>query len=212
MSVEEKRTRLLELFHEKVRITNDLTKVLTIFLFNEQKDVFLLKELEKMGPKEKGIVMQSVKDVLMSLVSDDLVESDKIGSSTYFWSFPSKTINTVIICDSFRYFLINFLFCFNSKKIRKIEELKTKINEIKSKSKQLDSELKKYEIDDKEVETRAQALQELQSLEEKRNQLKARLELLKDCDPDVLQQMKKDCNVSKEAINRWTGMPLIPII
>ncbi len=90
--------------------------------------------------------------------------------------------------------------------------MKTKIIEMKSKSKQLDSELKKYEIDDKEVETRAQALQELQSLEEKRNRLKARLELLKDCDPDLLQQMKKDCVVSKEAINRWTGMPLIRII
>ncbi len=59
-----------------------------------------LKELEKMGPKMKGIgayqhlyctlvhkpnprtsVSQSVKEVLQSLVDDGLVQMDKIGSS-----------------------------------------------------------------------------------------------------------------------------------
>jgi Mnd1 HTH domain len=58
-----------------------------------------LKELEKLGPKMKGIgdcpfprilsvspyqgnlVTQSVKEVLQSLVDDDLVQTDKIGSS-----------------------------------------------------------------------------------------------------------------------------------
>ncbi|CAG2103260.1 unnamed protein product [Medioppia subpectinata] len=76
LSFEEKRTRMLELFHEK-------------------KEPFLLKELEKLGPKLKGVVMQSVKEIVQSLVADDLVETDKIGSSTYFWSFPSKALNSV---------------------------------------------------------------------------------------------------------------------
>ena len=71
LSLEEKRQRMLDLFYSK-------------------KDFFLLKELEKMGPKEKGIVAQSVKDVVQSLVDDDLAETDKIGTSVYFWSFPSK--------------------------------------------------------------------------------------------------------------------------
>ena len=71
LSLEEKRQRLLDIFYEK-------------------RDFFLLKELEKIGPKEKGIVSQSVKDVLQSLVDDDLVDSDKIGTSVYFWALPSK--------------------------------------------------------------------------------------------------------------------------
>ncbi len=33
---------------------------------------------------------QSVKEVLQSLVDDNLVDSDKIGTSIYFWAFPSK--------------------------------------------------------------------------------------------------------------------------
>lgn len=41
---------------------------------------FQLKELEKLGPK-KGIISQTVKDVVQSLVDDDLVSKDKIGTS-----------------------------------------------------------------------------------------------------------------------------------
>lgn len=69
VSLDEKRQRMLQIFHEK-------------------KEFFNLKELEKIAPKEKGIVVQSVKDVVQALLDDGLICSDKIGSSTYFWSFP----------------------------------------------------------------------------------------------------------------------------
>ena len=73
LSLEEKRERVLEIFHSK-------------------KDVYLLKELEKIAYKEKGVVTQSVKDVVQSLVDDDLISSDKIGSSIYYWGFPSSAL------------------------------------------------------------------------------------------------------------------------
>ncbi|KAF8590949.1 meiotic nuclear division protein 1, partial [Ramaria rubella] len=71
LSADEKRVKLLEIFHET-------------------KDFYQLKELEKLGPKMKGIVSQSVKEVLQSLIDDGLVQSDKVGSSNFFWSFPSQ--------------------------------------------------------------------------------------------------------------------------
>ena len=71
LSMEEKRKRMMEIFYES-------------------KDVFLLKDIEKIAPKNKGITSMSVKDVLMSLVHDGLVDTDKIGTSVYFWAFPSK--------------------------------------------------------------------------------------------------------------------------
>ena len=40
------------------------------------------------------IVSQSVKDVLQTLVDDNLVDTDKIGTSVYFWAFPSKATAT----------------------------------------------------------------------------------------------------------------------
>ena len=90
LSLEEKRQKMMEIFYES-------------------KDVFLLKDIEKIAPKSKGanryyvevdllliytllsgITSMSVKDVLTSLVDDGLVDSDKIGTSVYFWAFPSK--------------------------------------------------------------------------------------------------------------------------
>ncbi|KAJ3497572.1 hypothetical protein NMY22_g19685 [Coprinellus aureogranulatus] len=50
----------------------------------------LFKGAGKLGPKMKGIVSQTVKEVLQGLVDDGLVQMDKIGSSNFFWSFPSQ--------------------------------------------------------------------------------------------------------------------------
>ncbi|KAK4391757.1 Meiotic nuclear division protein 1 [Sesamum angolense] len=61
LSLDEKREKMLQIFYES-------------------QDFFLLKELEKLGPK-KGVITQSVKDVVQSLVDDDLVFKDKIGTS-----------------------------------------------------------------------------------------------------------------------------------
>lgn len=52
--------------------------------------MFPLKDVESISSKEKGVVLQTVKDVLKGLVDDGLVDSDKIGTSIYFWAFPSK--------------------------------------------------------------------------------------------------------------------------
>ncbi|KAJ1984827.1 Meiotic nuclear division protein 1 [Dimargaris cristalligena] len=59
LSLAEKRQRLEEIFYET-------------------KDFFQLKELEKIAPKTKGIVVQSVKEVLQSLVDDNIVQGEKI--------------------------------------------------------------------------------------------------------------------------------------
>lgn len=50
--------------------------------------MFTLKEVEKTGAK-KGVVQQSIKEVLQSLVDDDLVSCERIGIGNYYWSFPS---------------------------------------------------------------------------------------------------------------------------
>ncbi|KAL2305002.1 hypothetical protein Nmel_006971 [Mimus melanotis] len=74
LNVEEKRARMMELFFET-------------------KDVFQLKDLEKIAPKEKGITLMSVKEILQTLVDDGMVDTDRIGTSNYFWAFPSKALH-----------------------------------------------------------------------------------------------------------------------
>lgn len=35
----------------------------------------------------------SVKEILQSLVDDGMVDTDRIGTSNYFWAFPSKALH-----------------------------------------------------------------------------------------------------------------------
>ena len=51
-----------------------------------------MKDVEKLGSKA-GVVQQTIKDVLASLVDDSLVEMDKIGATNWYWSFPSQQIS-----------------------------------------------------------------------------------------------------------------------
>lgn len=56
----------------------------------ETKDVFQLKDMEKIAPKEKGITAMSVKEVPQSLVDDGMVDCERTGTSNYYWDFLSK--------------------------------------------------------------------------------------------------------------------------
>lgn len=77
LSREEKKMRLLEVFHEG-------------------QEFYQLKDLEKMA-KDKGIIQNQVKEILHMLVEDDaLVDSSKIGSLQFYWSFPNKVLKIKI--------------------------------------------------------------------------------------------------------------------
>ncbi|XP_075152638.1 meiotic nuclear division protein 1 homolog [Haematobia irritans] len=73
LSAEEKRIKLLELFHET-------------------GDVYQLKDLERLATQEKGIVMQAVKLTLQELVDNGQVQCEKVAGSLYYWSFPSQAL------------------------------------------------------------------------------------------------------------------------
>ena len=51
--------------------------------------MFTGKEVEKLGSKEKGITPMAIEEVLKSLLDDNEVMTDKIGTSNYYWAFAS---------------------------------------------------------------------------------------------------------------------------
>lgn len=57
-------------------------------VFTESAEFFNAKEVEKLASK-RGLPAQTVKDVLQSLVDDNMVVVDKIGIGNYYWAFPS---------------------------------------------------------------------------------------------------------------------------
>ncbi|XP_018427308.1 PREDICTED: meiotic nuclear division protein 1 homolog [Nanorana parkeri] len=164
LSVEEKRSKMLEIFFEK-------------------KDVFQLKDLEKIAPKEKGITSMSVKDVLQSLVDDAMVDSERIGTSNYFWAFPSKALHS---------------------RKRKLETLESQLTEAKQKKRSLEQSVEKAKVGRQDTEERSKLAEELALLRKKRDQLKADLEKYKECDPDVIEEIRQTNKMAKDAANRWT--------
>ncbi|XP_064459867.1 meiotic nuclear division protein 1 homolog isoform X2 [Ornithodoros turicata] len=152
-------------------------------LFYEKRDVFQLKELEKLAPKEKGVIAQAVKDVVQTLVDDGLVDSEKIGTSVYFWSFPSKAANV---------------------RKRKIEHLETEAETTGRKLAVTEEQVEKARVGREESEERSKLLEDLAQAETHRKDLLARLDKFKDCDPDVLDAVRAQTATARDAINRWT--------
>ncbi|KAK6941426.1 Mnd1, HTH domain, partial [Dillenia turbinata] len=163
LSLEEKREKMLQIFYES-------------------QDFYLLKELEKLGPR-KGVITQSVKDVVQSLVDDDLVSKDKIGTSVYFWSLPSCSGNQL----SNVYRKLDSDLQSNKKRLA---ELVKQCNDLKKGREESDE--------------REEALNELKSIEQKYNELKEEMGRYADNDPATLEAMKNATEVAHAAANRWT--------
>ncbi|GJQ15659.1 hypothetical protein GpartN1_g7450.t1 [Galdieria partita] len=164
LSFDDKRTRMLE-------------------IFTESKTFFTLKELEKVAPKQKGIVLPSVKEVLQSLVDDDVVSSDKCGTQTVYWCLPSQAVQ---------------------KKRCKIasltENLQTKYV-LRQQLLQRRDELRSCHQD---TEERIQLIEKVNELESQLKMLKEQLDIYKESDPEVLAEIRSVSHIAWEAANRWT--------
>ncbi|KAJ7703198.1 meiotic nuclear division protein 1 [Mycena rosella] len=164
LSAEEKRVKLLEIFHES-------------------KDFYQLKELEKLGPKLKGIVSQSVKEVLQSLVDDGLVQADKIGSSNFFWSFPSQR-GTLM-----------------QGRLRQLKE-------ARATQQTQEAELRAQIVVEKAARvggaSRTELLEKLAQLKKAHVALLDELGAYGACNPAKVEQKRRAVTLAKEAAIRWT--------
>ncbi|KAG0094870.1 hypothetical protein BGZ93_006664 [Podila epicladia] len=164
LSAADKRTKLLELFHESGTFHK-------------------LQELEKTAPKLKGIVQQSVKDVLQSLVDDGLVTVEKIGTSNYYWSFPSDV---------------------QQKKNAKLKQLREEFRKLEATNAELESRIQQAKSGREDNDQREELLAKLAEAEALNKKLQTELKQYADSDPALLEAQKKYSQVAKDAVNKWT--------
>ncbi|KAH7686385.1 Meiotic nuclear division protein 1 [Dioscorea alata] len=163
LSLEEKREQMLQIFYDS-------------------QGFFLLKELEKLGPK-KGVISQSVKDVVQTLVDDDLVLKDKIGTSVYFWSLPSCAGNQLRNASS---------------------KLESDLKSSRKRFAELTEQRENLKKGREESDEREAALEELKAVELQHKKLTEELACYADNDPAALESMKNAIEVAHTAANRWT--------
>lgn len=164
LSVDEKRDKLQEFLHET-------------------KEVFTMKQLETQCSKKKGIVSQTVKDIAQSLVSDDLIQSDKIGINVLYWSFPSQSL---IVREN------------------KLNVLNEQVAALKKSIEETQQKIEESLVGKEETAEREEALQKQAEVQEKNNKLKANCQKFAKLDPEFLDKQRKQRDVAFEAANRWT--------
>ncbi|XP_026466296.1 meiotic nuclear division protein 1 homolog isoform X2 [Ctenocephalides felis] len=142
-----------------------------------------MQELEKIAPKEKGIISQSVKDVIQNLVDDGLVDTDKIGTSVYFWAYPSKAKHA---------------------KKKAFAELSEKLEQLDKKYDDFKNILSKEQTGRVLTEQRNAMLQEIQKLRESESKLLEEIKKYQDSDPEAIELLVSETKLAKEATNRWT--------
>ncbi|CAL5438159.1 unnamed protein product [Camellia sinensis] len=188
LSLEEKREKMLQIFYD----SQDFFLGELGYLFGIAMGSVVghgmcnlhggLKELEKLGPK-KGVISQSVKDVVQSLVDDDLVSKDKIGTSVYFWSLPS---------------------CAGNQLRNVYRKLEADLQSSKKRLAELVEQCGSLKKGREESDEREEALGELKAIEQKCNELKDEMGQYADNDPAAVESMKKAIEVAHAAANRWT--------
>ncbi|KAJ2776726.1 Meiotic nuclear division protein 1 [Coemansia interrupta] len=164
LTIDEKRKRMMEIFHDTM-------------------EPYLLKELEKIGPKQKGIVSQTVKDVVQSLVDDSLCHCEKIGTSNYYWAFPSEAA---------------------IKRKNRMRDLEREIAQMEAKQGELAKAIEEAQLGREDTGERSGLVEELAEVEALWNGQKEELRQFEECDPVLMNKRKADAVVARDAANRWT--------
>ncbi|XP_075277707.1 meiotic nuclear division protein 1 homolog isoform X2 [Opisthocomus hoazin] len=76
--------------------------------------------------------------------------------------------------------------------------------ESSQKKEALQKSIEKSKIGREDTAERAALIEELAALRQKKEQLKAEIDKYRECDPDVVEEMRQTNKVAKEAANRWT--------
>ncbi|PIL23723.1 hypothetical protein GSI_13473 [Ganoderma sinense ZZ0214-1] len=132
----------------------------------------------------KGIVSQSVKEVLQSLVDDGLVQADKIGSSNFFWSFPSQR----------GAIMQNRLATVKAQQ----EFLRAQVSDLQA-AVEMERQARP------ESNKRGEALEKLATLKAEYAKVETELAAYGACDPVKIEEKRRAIVLAKEAAARWTG-------
>jgi hypothetical protein len=145
-------------------------------IFKDDPSFFHLKDIEKLGTK-RGIIFQSIKDVLDSLVNDNLVETDKIGSSNFYWALPSKIYQV---------------------KKNLLDKNKEQIENLKIENENLKQKIKEAKALRKTTDERTRKLEELEELTRTKTEYEKKLNEYKKNDPERFKILQSD---TKQLIN-----------
>ena len=152
-------------------------------IFAEKQEFFQLKEIEVLAKKEKGLNPMQVKDLVQSLVDDDMIDVEKVGISTYYWAFKSK---------------------LTAQKKFKLDSMKENLRGLEVKEQELRSKLESSKVGREESDEKDNILKEIGEQAQKLASVQKELEELKDSDPSLWEEKEEEIKLALSGANRWT--------
>ena len=141
-------------------------------LFKGSGSFYHYKDKEKHCTQNK-ISFMIVKDLLAGITADNLLETEKIGSSAFYWSLPNRV--------------------YDAKK-KQLEREETNIENVKNEIENLKQKIEENKAIRVENDERKKNLEELAELE---NQKKEYLKILKDFESKDPEKYEKYINATK---------------
>ncbi|KAI8462058.1 meiotic nuclear division protein 1 [Phakopsora pachyrhizi] len=163
-------------------LSEEEKRLRTIEFFNKSNSFFTVKDLIKWLPKTKGIVTQSVEETIKSLIDDDLIRSEKIGTTNIIWSFRSDQSN---------------------KTLKDFELLKTEVKALRCSNSELDQIVSRLESDRSKSDERQDNLRQIKMLKRDINEIELRLQQFRKSDPTLIKDKIKLCNDYKQGLEIW---------
>eukprot|EP00037_Helgoeca_nana_P002383 m.33446 g.33446 ORF g.33446 m.33446 type:complete len:207 (-) comp12553_c0_seq1:179-799(-) len=151
--------------------------------FYTTKQVWTSKDIQKKGSKETGIASMIILDILKELTDEGLVDLDKIGSSNYYWAFPSKGLQI---------------------KKNELASVEAEIEDLSSRKRKHTATIAELELVREPTPARAAGLQNLKRLKSEAASLAKELDAVKDIDPASIAKRQEEIKVAKDSANRWT--------
>lgn len=127
-------------------------------------------------------------DNIKLLVDDKLIESDKIGSGNFYWSFPSANI---------------------VKDANKLAHAEKAMQGDLAAIALLEAKLKELEAAKTDEAAVARAQAEIQTLTREVSELTKQAAELSETDPELIEQLRQAAKLCKEGSDRWTENVLI---
>jgi hypothetical protein len=152
-------------------------------LMMESNDIWTLKDLERECPKRKGIIAQSVKDILQELCDNDLVSSDKIGSGKFFWCFPADAFNRRAVARA---------------------SLEQSIAEMAAEIQALEREVARLRQGREDCAEREALDTDVTRLKSELHEIAAQASKYETMNPVAVRQAQRQTTIGLAAANRWT--------
>ena len=151
-------------------------------LFKNDLSFFHYKEIEKYSVQDK-ISCMIVKEILEGLVADNFVETEKIGSSSFYWSLPSRVY---------------------SAKQKNLERLKGQIETLNGEIESTQQKIEENKALRRGTEERQKKLEDLDNLNKRTEECHKVLSKFEKNDPERYDKLKKDNKILIDLYENWT--------